>query len=50
MLIDYAGIFRYLFSFLPAPVAMMVLGLVSLCTLLLIIRFAITIKNMIPFF
>lgn len=49
MLIDFAGIFLYLFSFLPAPVASMALGIISLCSLLLVIRFIITIKNMIPF-
>lgn len=49
MLIDYLGIFLYLFSFLPAPVASLAIGIIGLCSFLLIIRFITKIKNMIPF-
>lgn len=49
MVLDIAGIFLYLFSFLPSPIAELVLGLFAVCVFMLVIRFISFIKNMIPF-
>ena len=49
MVLDIAGIFMYLFSFFPSPIAEMVMALFALCVFMLVLRFISLIKNMIPF-
>lgn len=49
MVLDIAGIFLYLFSFLPSPIAELVFGLFAVCVLLLVIRFVALVLDAIPF-
>lgn len=50
MILDFPALWVYLFSFLPAPVANMVRGVIVICTILLVMQFITKVKNLIPFF
>lgn len=49
MILDFPGIFLYLFSFLPAPIANMIRGIIVICSFLLVMKFITKVKEMIPF-
>ena len=48
-LIDFVGIFQYLFSFLPVPIAVLSLGLLTLCSIFAILRVIAFVLDLIPF-
>lgn len=49
MILDYPGLFLYLFSFLPSPVALMMLGIIAFTTFIFVMNLITKVKNMIPF-
>jgi len=49
MLLDFPGIFLYLFSFLPSPVALMMLGIIAFTAFIFVMNFVTRIKDLIPF-
>lgn len=49
MLLDFPGLFLYLFSFLPSPVALMMLGIIGFTSFIFVMNFIAKIKSLIPF-